>query len=351
MHDPTGRVTGPSPHGPAARAPAPPDAEGGAARYRLFGLVAEADRPLPALPAEPGAGAPDLRIWLGRVPPEAFPPSAETHWYLSPRVTAEEEPTVEVWRRADGGFRLRYADGCEYHVDAAASAVACTWPAHFTPEDAATYLLGPVLGLVLRLRGVPALHASAVAVGGRALALCGPPRAGKSTTAAALAARGHPLVADDVLALAERQGKMEVRPAYPHLRLWPDVVAPLFGAGAELPLLTPNWDKRLLRLDAGFHPGPLPLGAVYLLQPRGEDAPRLQPVAGAEAVLALVSNAYVGWFPGREAQARELAVLGRLARSVPVVRATPHADPARLGELCALLEADFRTRMEGGGGG
>lgn len=324
----------------------------GPARYRLFGLLAETDRSLPGLPADSADGPPDVRVWLGRVPAKVFPSLAEEPWYLSPRLTGEEEPTVEVWRRGDGGFRLRYADGCEYHVDAAGTAVACTWPAHFTPEDAATYLLGPVFGLVLRLRSIPALHASAVVIGGRALALCGPPRAGKSTTAAALAARGHPLVSDDVLALPERGGRIEAQPAYPHLRLWPDVVAPLFGDGAELPLLTPNWDKRLLRLDAAFHRDPLPLGAVYLLAARedGADAPRLEPVAGAGAVLALLANAYVGWFPGRRAQARELAVLGRVARSVPVVWAMPHADPARLGELCALLEDDFRIRTEGGGG-
>jgi hypothetical protein len=325
----------------------------GPARYRLFGLVTETDRSLSQVPPDTEPGTTDVRVWLGRVPAEVFPPLPEEPWYLSPRQTAEEEPTVQVWRRADGGFRLRYADECEYHVDAGGAAVACAWPAHFTPEDAATYLLGPVFGLVLRLRGIPALHAGAVAIGGRALALCGPPRAGKSTTAAALAARGHLLVADDVLALPVLGERILAQPAYPHLRLWPDVVAPLFGPDAELPLLTPNWDKRLLRLDAAFYRDPLPLGAVYLLAPRegGADAPRLEPLAGAGTVLALTSNAYVGWFPGRQAQARELAVLGRVARSVPVVRAVPHADPARLGEFCALLEADFRERTGGGGDG
>ena len=59
----------------------------------------------------------------------------------------------------------------------------------------------------LRLRGVPALHASAVAVGGAALAVVGSAGAGKSTTAAARAARGHAVVADDVLALRALLGR------------------------------------------------------------------------------------------------------------------------------------------------
>jgi hypothetical protein len=328
-----------------------PDASESAApwRYRLYGLAAETDRPLPALPTASAEGPAELRIWMGRVPAEAFAPGgAEEPWYVSPRLTPAEDPTVVVHRRADGGFRLRYADGCAYHVDAAGSAVACTWPPHFTVEDAATYLLGPVLGLVLRLRGVPALHASAVAVGGAALAVAGPAGAGKSTTAAALAARGHPVVADDVLALPDGGGAVRVQPAYPHLRLWPDVVPALYGPDAALPPLTPNWDKRLLRADDCFQAEPLPLGAVYVLGGRedGADAPRLEPLGAVDAVLALVANAYVGWFPDPAAQARELAVLGRLVRSVPVLRATPHADPARLGALCDLLEADFRARTD-----
>ena len=134
-----------------------------------------------------------------------------------------------------------------------------------------------------------------------------------------------------------------MRGAYPHLRLWPDAVAGLYGDAAALPLLTPNWEKRFLHLGteaARFEPGPLPLAAVYLLGPReAEDAPRLEPIPPSQAVLALIGNTYVGWVPDHAAQARDLALYGRLAREVPVLRAIPHADPARLPELCALLEA------------
>ncbi|HEX2210783.1 MAG TPA: hypothetical protein VHG93_24080 [Longimicrobium sp.] len=308
----------------------------------------ETDRSLLALEAVDEHGPADVRVWMGRVPADLFPPEApEEPWYVSPRLTPADEPTVVVHRVGGGAaFRLRYADGCEYHVDAAGTRVACTWPAHFTVEDAATYLLGPVLGLVLRLRGVPSLHASAVEIDGAAVALVGPAGAGKSTTAAALATRGHALVADDVLALRASEGGIVVQPAYPHVRLWPDVVPALFGEGAELPPITPNWEKRGLRLDEAFHPHPLPLRRVYVLSGReaGPDAPRLEPMGAMEAALALVANGYVGWFPDRAAQARELEVLGRVARGVPAAWAVPAADPGRLGELCAMIEANVRGR-------
>jgi hypothetical protein len=316
-------------------------------RYRLYGMTVEVEPGLPDLPAEDAAGPADVRVWMGRVPADAFAATgaAEEPWYVSPRMSMDREPTVVVHRRADGGFRMAYADGCEYMVDASASRIACTWPPHYTPEDAATYLLGPVLGLVLRMRGVPSLHAGAVAINGRAVAVVGPAGAGKSTTTAVLAGRGHRAVADDVLAIRIRDGVVLAQPAYPHLRLWPDAVPTVLGPGGTLPPLTPNWDKRFMRTDEGFDPAPLPLRAIYVLAPREDaGAPRLEPMGAVEGMLALVSNAYVGWFPDRGAQAREARVFGRVAAAVPIIRAVPHTDPARLPRLCELMEDDVRHR-------
>jgi hypothetical protein len=94
--------------------------------------------------------------------------------------------------------------------------------------------------VVLRLRGTPSLHAGAVAIDGVAVALAGEAGTGKSTTTAALAGRGHPVLADDVLALRATGGEILAQPAYPHLRLWPDIVPALLGPRAELPRLTPQ---------------------------------------------------------------------------------------------------------------
>jgi hypothetical protein len=316
-------------------------------RYRLFGLRVDVRPALPHLRDEEADGPADVRVWMGCVPEEVFPSGEpEDPWYVSPRVGTDREPTVVVHRRAGGAFRLRYADGCEYVVDAAGTAVACTWPPHYTAEDGATYLLGPVMALVLRMRGVPALHAGAVAMDGRAVALVGPAGAGKSTTTAALARRGHAVLADDVLALRLAGGAVLAQPAYPHLRLWPGAVPIALGAHTELPPLTPNWEKRLMRVDDTFQRRGLPLAAVYVLAGRRAtaDAPGLEPLPGVEGILALVGNAYLGWFPDRAASAREVEVFGRVAAAVPVVRAIPHADGGRLGELCALIEADVRGR-------
>jgi hypothetical protein len=318
------------------------------ARHRLFGLLAECSEPIPALPLSADQGEPDVRITFG-----AHPEVDVEEWEpvtVRGRVKPDGEPAVAVDMSAGGAWlRLRYADGTGFTVDAAGTRVGCTWRPPMTLEDTATYLLGPVFGIVLRARGLTCLHASAVAVGGRALLLCGGSGAGKSTTAAGFAARGHRVLADDVAAL-EWSGGPRVRPAYPHLRLWPDAVRALYGPRGELPPLTPNWEKRYLDLAGGepaFHSEPLAVAAVYLLATHDPGAaPRLVPVPHVRGVLALVANTYSAWLPDRAAEARDLAFLGRMARVAPVVIAH-HKDAARLDDLCGAIERHFTAPGDG----
>ncbi len=60
------------------------------------------------------------------------------------------------------------------------------------------------MGTALRLQGKICLHSSVIAVGEYALAIIGAKGAGKSTTAAALAKRGYPILADDIAVLTVR---------------------------------------------------------------------------------------------------------------------------------------------------
>jgi hypothetical protein len=296
-----------------------------------------------------------VEVRVGAVPPllrDAPPPLGLAH-YLDPHRDAKGDPLLAVWEVGGGGFlRLRYADGTEFLVARSGAKVWAAWPESSTLEDTATYLLGPVLGLVLRLRGVVCLHASSVALGGRAVALAGPAGAGKSTTAAAFAQRGIPVLSDDVAPLDDRGGTLLVQPGSPRLRLWSASAQMLFGAPATLPRLTPNWDKLYLDLggnDFAFQQAPLPLGAVYLLGPRSGEtrAPFVEPLSPPAGLMELVGNTYVNYLLDRAMRAREFELLGRLVRSVPVRRVVPHADPARLPDLCQTVIQDFHGLLSG----
>jgi hypothetical protein len=239
-----------------------------------------------------------------------------------------------------------YSDGTEFIVDRSGGDVWARWTGESTLADTATYLLGPILGFVLRLRGVTSLHASAVEIDGRAVAFVGPPYAGKSTTAAAFARLGHRILSDDVVALDERGGSVGVHPAYPQLRLWPDSVALLYGSADALPRITPNWEKRVLapRGDAGLEQEPRALAAIYLLgeRPAGPAAAPVERLAPAEALLALVANTYVNYLDDPAARGREFTSLGALVAAVPVKRATPPADASALSDFCRAIIDDVQ---------
>lgn len=244
-------------------------------------------------------------------------------------------------------------------MDAAGTRLWVQGPEGATLEYLAPYLLGPVLGRLLRLRGTPCLHGSAVAAGGQVLAVLGFPGAGKSTTAAAFARLGFPVLTDDITVLREENDAFLVLPGDPNLCLWPQSVDYLYGSPTALPpvisdnTLDPEWDKRWLDLTApGYHfqSRPLPLGAIYILGDRQEDAgPRVEEVRGKERLMLLIANTYGALFLDRERLAREFEVLGRLLERVPVRRLIPRAGPDYLPQLCETIIKDFshlRSRGE-----
>jgi hypothetical protein len=261
----------------------------------------------------------DVGIWLegyaAHLEPLLAPPAEMS--YVSSERGPSGNPVLQVWRLAEGrGFRFLYADGTEFVVDAAGASIGARWPASMTLEDMATYLLGPILGFVLRLRGVTCLHASAVVAGEHAIALCGPPGAGKSTTAAALALRGCPVLSDDIVALDERGSHIWAHPGYPRLNVWPDSAAALFGSCEELPLITPGWEKRfvdLARPPYSFRSEATCLRAIYFLRPddTGPAAPQVSALAPRTALMMAVANTYASYLLDSAMRAREFQFLGR----------------------------------------
>src|SRR5438128_11149674 len=292
----------------------------------IYGLGLEADVAITGLKGLRVPDRIDVSLALGRMPPDldGMPEPSAADFYVSDDRDERGVPGVKVARLAGGAyFRIAYADGTRIVVDSKASRIWATAPAGATVEDTATYLLGPALGFVLRLRGVTCLHASAVAIGGGAVAFVGAAGAGKSSTAAAFARLGYPVLTDDVAALEDFGDRFNVQPAYPRVRLWPDAVEALFGAPDALPRITPGWEKRYLALDNAHHrfqASPLELRAVYLLGERAEEggATRVEAATGKSALMSLVAETYATRMIDAALRAREFELLGRLVEHVPV---------------------------------
>jgi hypothetical protein len=242
---------------------------------------------------------------------------------------------------------IRYGDGTDFLVDRTGSRIWCRWPPSFSFDYAATYLLGPVMGLVLRLRNFVCLHASVVSIANVAIAFVGPAGAGKSTLAATFAAQGFPVLADDILVLRETNGQIEAVPTYPSVRLWPESVSALFGSPSALPQISEGWDKRRLDLTAKeytFETRPQTLDTIYLLEERVDDCSRgrIDVVKGMDAMCRLLANIYAYRVFDRGKQSHEFKVLSRLIRQVPIKSISPYADFDRIGDFCNLILYDLR---------
>jgi hypothetical protein len=246
------------------------------------------------------------------------------------------------------GFCFRYGDGTAFDISRDTRTVWCRFTPPHVVADATVYLLGPILGFILRLRGVLCLHASAVIVDSRAIALVGPAGAGKSTTAGAFAVAGHAVLSDDIVALRPDGESWIAHPAYSHLRLWNDGERVLFGTAGTLPRLTPTWEKRSLSLGAGgleFADEPTPLGAIVFLPENRTtpESPSVVAMPARAALLALAGETYANYLLDASMRRDELVALTALVESVPVWEAVARDDHSQLPQLVSAITDTVRA--------
>lgn len=191
---------------------------GGSFVYRVCGIDLCTDYPLPSLaPFE--SRDPAGHDLGGSVPDTVLSPNGTDRRETKGMVGGRER-RVCLEAGPDGGFVDvegfgRYAlsaDGAMITLQDLAAPVALDLVEECT--------LGAPLLVGLALRGCWFLHAAAVVLDERAVVLAGPSGAGKSTLAARLDQEpGCRRIADDLLGLGLSNGIVEVRPAYPQLKL------------------------------------------------------------------------------------------------------------------------------------
>lgn len=295
-------------------------------QYRLYGLTLRTDRRLPGLDPIEDEAAVDVVVELAGTDGSSSVPVSAAAWVM-------DTPPVPVWsaRTPTGTFtRMRYAGRgyeAEFVLDPTGSRVWVSWNDRVSLDDVTAVLLGPVLSCVLHRRERTCLHASVVAVDGRAIACVGAKGAGKSTTALALLRQGATLVSDDVAVLAEHEGAFAVQYGLPRLRMRPDPAMALCGS---FEALTPMWSqqedrprKRYLDLAAGDDASArradaIPLDAVYVLATRRERSgpPSIVPLTSQRALAVLMAHRHMSSIADREGHVRDFARIGRLATRV-----------------------------------
>ncbi len=239
--------------------------------------------------------------------------------------------------------RFRVRAGREIVVDPLGGASA---------RDVRAYLLGAALGMLCHQRAILPLHANAIVVRDRAVAIAGRSGAGKSTLAAHFYDKGYEVLSDDVCAISfPDTGPPLAWSGIPRLRLWRDSAEASGRDVARLETVTDalekyHWPVKLRAAQDG-----LPLARIYVLADAA-NCPHagISRLPGAQALEAIIEQTfrreYLGLMDGaRQRLARGIALLA----SVPVFRvAWPHdfrlltAEAAKLEDH--ILDDAYDTR-------
>lgn len=309
---------------------------------RVHGLDIECAVSLPGIAGVEGGSADVELTFLAGLPPTS--PDARL-LYRSVPSPGDDDATVVIAQNPDGSTSFRYSDGMQADVYAEERPIriAAVIAAAQTLDDFAAYLYGPILGFVLRTRGVLAMHASSVRIGDAGVLFPGVAGAGKSTIAAQFSIRGFPVISDDLTAMTPVPEGYHAHAAFDHVRLWSESEPLLFGRTNVLDRITPNWEKlRFPLTGVQVTREPTVVRAIYILDD-GEDgrlSAGVHEVAPADALLSLTALTYTNYLLTAEQRAIELVQLGAVVRAVPVRRLVNRGAP--LDVVCSLVEHDVR---------
>jgi hypothetical protein len=311
-----------------------PAADGpGSGRRRLaqaFGLDIELSFAAPGLPAAggPARGHP-TRVDL--VPPAEIDrdwPAGRATRVLEESFGGPGEPARTIDADPVAGYRLYARRFGLALLSPDGSRVLCS-PPEVEPWNWQRFLVGRILPWAAVLRGLEVLHASAVAIDGRAVAFVGATGAGKTSLALQLVARGARFLTDDVLALDE--GGLRAHPGA--------AIAAVRPEEREL-IPAATWDRlgavlghsEKTYVEVPREPGAVPLAALYFLVPGGGSS--VAPLERVDPRL-LLSSTFVLGVQTPERLRNQLDVCATLARAVPMfsLGVSPEAGSRQLADV------------------
>ncbi len=328
--------------------------------YKLYGLCIESDVPLHALDAHAALNnfeTPDVRIELdsGEPLPHYL---TDLNWsrYLRGQTSETGYQAFSAATRDTCYFRLHYSYAERYETYILDEYGSRIWVKSnprwsdevVTQEVIQNLLLGRMLGILMRLRGLVCLHGNILVAGDNAFAILGASGAGKSTLTANLLARGGALLAEDRVVLKVEGDGFWAQPGVTQLRLLPDTLAAFQLDAAALEKVSSFEDKRYVPLaqaipNARIETAAMPLRAVYVLAPRENDLdqPYLQALSTAHALFHLMRQRFAAFELPPARAAAEYSKLAALAQSIPLRVIHQPDDLGALPETANLILNDL----------
>lgn len=316
--------------------------------YYIYGLPVSSSRPVSLLDEHAAMPGGTAVIWTTDAAATAEP---ELDWI--PAAANESRPgkrlTIFSAVTSEGTYHKLYFITEHGTLQAVISPDQSTvWMIHDPAEPESnldSYLVGTVLGCVLRLRGVLCLHASAVNIDGQAVIFLGRKKSGKSTTAAAFAKLGYKVLSDDISALSVKNDRFYIQPGYPKVRLRPRSLAVIHpGTKIDYVSVYSHRDSRYSDIGDSFWDTPLPLGAIYVMGETVEvdGIPSIEEIAG-ERMIHLHANTFGSFVINPEGRKKEFALLSHLALAVPVRLLRFGRNVELVNLQCEAVIRDFST--------
>ena len=260
--------------------------------YRLFDTAVACDFPLTGIP-EMRSGEAAIRVTRGQGGPADC-----DHGWLHSWHNDNSESILACARVTDGKgvptYLLRFAGLADFAITG--TAIRCHPHPGCEQDSLRHLLLDQVIPRLWAHIGHLVLHASAVQLpDGRVVAFLGKSGRGKSTLAAAMHTRGCRLLSDDSIWLRAVDGRVQLVPGYPGLRLNDDSIATLGLPQRGWTGMSHYSGKRRFEILPAQRRPSLFLDRLYILAERGAagSAPSLTAAAGAGRVTTLIRHSFL----------------------------------------------------------
>jgi hypothetical protein len=305
----------------------------------VFGLRVDSELPLRALPIggnKPGRSV-ELRCAERTMLERDWPKDGVVS--LIDRRTPAGRLVMSVDLHSESGYRIA-APGYGMHVVSAdgrsiASAVAAVAPWRWQ-----RLLFAQVLPLAATLQGLELFHASAVALGDRAVAFVATSGTGKSSLAVHLVARGARYVADDVVAVEAASDSAFVHPGPAVASVHRSELRSLGPGADDVGVVIGRSDK--LQLEVEPVAGPRRLEAVYFLERlrAGEFAIDESPAPDPRLLLA---STFISYLTSADFLLGHLDACARIAGAARVFHVKVPPDLGA-GDVAAAVETHIEGR-------
>lgn len=297
--------------------------------YRTHGLALHVAEPCPGLMDLPAGIPPEIWIeWTDERQPAELPATGPDAWREVPLNHRNGSAQfLRFWRKSDetGLWHLLRYHGratSDYLIPPCLTQIKIERNPLLDADSLMKLGMGPVLGLLLRLRGHLPLHAGSFSVGDRAGLIVGPSGSGKSTLIMALHQAGCALLADDMSVVHTQGATPALAIGRRGVQLCPDSLS---WAGEDPAHWPPSLytEKHDVIVNGCAPEGMVPLAGVFLLGDRRADLTETSLVStkASEALVTLSGELYPPFLPFGGTESRSVFDhLSRLVGQVPTFR-------------------------------